>query len=129
MIRRPPRSTRTDTLFPYTTLFRSPVERERREPEVEHPDQADEAGDLHTGGHPDDAGAGSALVDVGRPGVEGHQRHLEPEADEKPGQPGEPEPAVAAHARGEPPRDADKVRCAGGDADEGRRGRGRGTEE
>src|SRR3546814_2675840 len=29
MIRRPPRSTRTDTLFPYTTLFRSP--------EAEHP--------------------------------------------------------------------------------------------
>src|SRR3546814_1523541 len=34
MIRRPPRSTRTDTLFPYTTLFRSgdlaePVTRER----------------------------------------------------------------------------------------------------
>src|SRR3546814_4926314 len=27
MIRRPPRSTRTDTLFPYTTLFRSPVHR------------------------------------------------------------------------------------------------------
>src|SRR3546814_7866583 len=26
MIRRPPRSTRTDTLFPYTTLFRSPRE-------------------------------------------------------------------------------------------------------
>src|SRR3546814_16383269 len=25
MIPRPPRSTRTDTLFPYTTLFRSPV--------------------------------------------------------------------------------------------------------
>src|SRR3546814_1664703 len=39
MIRRPPRSTRTDTLFPYTTLFRSSHElsaastghRERRE--------------------------------------------------------------------------------------------------
>src|SRR3546814_17340993 len=32
MIRRPPRSTRTDTLFPYTTLFRSlaPDERLRR---------------------------------------------------------------------------------------------------
>src|SRR3546814_2073109 len=32
MIRRPPRSTRTDTLFPYTTLFRSclwPAARER----------------------------------------------------------------------------------------------------
>src|SRR3546814_14192817 len=27
MIRRPPRSTRTDTLFPYTTLFRSPAYR------------------------------------------------------------------------------------------------------
>src|SRR3546814_13410101 len=27
MIRRPPRSTRTDTLFPYTTLFRSVVDR------------------------------------------------------------------------------------------------------
>src|SRR3546814_9103194 len=27
MIRRPPRSTRTDTLFPYTTLFRSLVPR------------------------------------------------------------------------------------------------------
>src|SRR3546814_12874416 len=25
MVRRPPRSTRTDTLFPYTTLFRSVV--------------------------------------------------------------------------------------------------------
>src|SRR3546814_9011162 len=25
MIRRPPRSTRTDTLFPYETLFRSPL--------------------------------------------------------------------------------------------------------
>src|SRR3546814_12077806 len=27
MIRRPPRSTRTDTLFPYTTLFRSDKDR------------------------------------------------------------------------------------------------------
>src|SRR3546814_15038020 len=27
MLRRPPRSTRTDTLFPYTTLFRSPPDR------------------------------------------------------------------------------------------------------
>src|SRR3546814_18154085 len=27
MIRRPPRSTRTDTLFPYTTLFRSTLRR------------------------------------------------------------------------------------------------------
>src|SRR3546814_2328258 len=33
MIRRPPRSTRTDTLFPYTTLFRS-VERLSTEAEI-----------------------------------------------------------------------------------------------
>src|SRR3546814_3289846 len=31
MIRRPPRSTRTDTLFPYTTLFRSPPLRRLRQ--------------------------------------------------------------------------------------------------
>src|SRR3546814_988166 len=39
MIRRPPRSTRTDTLFPYTTLFRSfasPERKIRRNPAV-HP--------------------------------------------------------------------------------------------
>src|SRR3546814_10333301 len=29
MIRRPPRSTRTDTLFPYTTLFRSSNRKEK----------------------------------------------------------------------------------------------------
>src|SRR3546814_12812839 len=41
MIRRPPRSTRTDTLFPYTTLFRSlAAERERLQW------QADELGQL-----------------------------------------------------------------------------------
>src|SRR3546814_6244823 len=33
MIRRPPRSTRTDTLFPYTTLFRSP------QGAIRHPDR------------------------------------------------------------------------------------------
>src|SRR3546814_8907139 len=34
MIRRPPRSTRTDTLFPYTTLFRSQAEQGRRKAEA-----------------------------------------------------------------------------------------------
>src|SRR3546814_16645365 len=41
MIRRPPRSTRTDTLFPYTTLFRSlPHDRHamRRHPAGSHTD-------------------------------------------------------------------------------------------
>src|SRR3546814_16662414 len=32
MIRRPPRSTRTDTLFPYTTLFRSALAQGRLAP-------------------------------------------------------------------------------------------------
>src|SRR3546814_17745875 len=31
MIRRPPRSTRTDTLFPYTTLFRSDIQQRKQE--------------------------------------------------------------------------------------------------
>src|SRR3546814_17421685 len=35
MLRRPPRSKRTDTLFPYTTLFRS-LERHRRRKTVGH---------------------------------------------------------------------------------------------
>src|SRR3546814_8053145 len=37
MIRRPPRSTRTDTLFPYTTLFRSHVHRRRVRHHLEPP--------------------------------------------------------------------------------------------
>src|SRR3546814_4152866 len=38
MIRRPPRSTRTDTLFPYTTLFRSAqADVAKREWDAEHP--------------------------------------------------------------------------------------------
>src|SRR3546814_1621002 len=35
MIRRPPRSTRTDTLFPYTTLFRSAISAVTRISEAE----------------------------------------------------------------------------------------------
>src|SRR3546814_3852411 len=36
MIRRPPRSTRTDTLFPYTTLFRSADARRRHGRDAGH---------------------------------------------------------------------------------------------
>src|SRR3546814_16472693 len=43
MIRRPPRSTRTDTLFPYTTLFRSADARGQR---LEEPDVRDRAGQV-----------------------------------------------------------------------------------
>src|SRR3546814_3871770 len=44
MIRRPPRSTRTDTLFPYPTLFRSPQYCARRVPAtVQYADQGQKA--------------------------------------------------------------------------------------
>src|SRR3546814_4381482 len=39
MIRRPPRSTRTDTLFPYTTLFRSTLGQFDADPESFHLEQ------------------------------------------------------------------------------------------
>src|SRR3546814_8751499 len=42
MIRRPPRSTRTDTLFPYTTLFRSQL-RVQAEATIHHSDALAEA--------------------------------------------------------------------------------------
>src|SRR3546814_7219058 len=38
MIRRPPRSTRTDTLFPYTTLFRSLLDGDLDTPQVDGAD-------------------------------------------------------------------------------------------
>src|SRR3546814_3012793 len=56
MIRRPPRSTRTDTLFPYTTLFRS--------------------GGARAGDHAEDP-----LADPQQP-VESDRRRLQPRQDE-----------------------------------------------
>src|SRR3546814_14564293 len=50
MIRRPPRSTRTDTLFPYTTLFRSPTQ---------YPAHADRAA------RPSGTRAGESRFDIG----------------------------------------------------------------
>src|SRR3546814_6417631 len=56
MIRRPPRSTRTDTLFPYTTLFRSQHPHRGFETvtivydgEVEHKDSAGNGGVIGPG--------------------------------------------------------------------------------
>src|SRR3546814_13585388 len=46
MIRRPPRSTRTDTLFPYTTLFRS-LDPLGDHAKVERARHFDDAGDDH----------------------------------------------------------------------------------
>src|SRR3546814_3498949 len=49
MIRRPPRSTRTDTLFPYTTLFRSPQSLQPRSGEVRRPHQGHRKGPRRKG--------------------------------------------------------------------------------
>src|SRR3546814_5876255 len=67
MIRRPPRSTRTDTLFPYTTLFRSArtalatfADRSRREDGGRSPYRTASyrRGYRHRGGRGDRRGAG-----------------------------------------------------------------------
>src|SRR3546814_7140851 len=51
MIRRPPRSTRTDTLFPYTTLFRSPQGGTRRRRRAADR-RAERLGHLNADGYP-----------------------------------------------------------------------------
>src|SRR3546814_6477033 len=63
MIRRPPRSTRTDTLFPYTTLFRSHPGRARADGDVAVGDGRLYRGGGHLDHRPDrgDAGAGARL--------------------------------------------------------------------
>src|SRR3546814_6360399 len=73
MIRRPPRSTRTDTLFPYTTLFRS------RRAGVQGGDDGRGVGKLGLANalHPVAAAARHLAVDaaqtVGKPGVPGDE--------------------------------------------------------
>src|SRR3546814_5226663 len=51
MIRRPPRSTRTDTLFPYTTLFRSVVG-DRAEARAAFDDAVIAPGEIRVAHHP-----------------------------------------------------------------------------
>src|SRR3546814_4426010 len=51
MIRRPPRSTRTDTLFPYTTLFRSDRGRRIHHRGARHPHRVDDADPPARAGH------------------------------------------------------------------------------
>src|SRR3546814_7877053 len=61
-IRRPPRSTRTDTLFPYTTLFRS-----RRGREEGRPRGGRGPGRRRRGGHPRRRGRGQLGDGLRRP--------------------------------------------------------------
>src|SRR3546814_6357680 len=80
MIRRPPRSTRTDTLFPYTTLFRSRAAQERRVGDLRiHPDEGRE--------RPARTRARAAAADA---------RLRAPGADEGRGQ-GQPDPRSEEH--------------------------------
>src|SRR3546814_1149341 len=61
MIRRPPRSTRTDTLFPYTTLFRSrPGNQLGRGVECRRRGPGRSARDVGPNRHRIDVGGGSA---------------------------------------------------------------------
>src|SRR3546814_19483588 len=90
MIRRPPRSTRTDTLFPYTTLFRS---------------TADEAGQQH---HRQDIGQRLDELHRDRPDDRPHHalqadRHGIEEAEHQAGQHRRPRTPLAAEEPG--PRD------------------------
>src|SRR3546814_8329187 len=69
MIRRPPRSTRTDTLFPYTTLFRSAADiGKEADADLRHGQQGAVAGDAMAAVHRDaDPAAHGDAVD---------QRHI-----------------------------------------------------
>src|SRR3546814_20877435 len=68
MIRRPPRSTRTDTLFPYTALFRSSEHLLVLDPNADQRGDAEEAAvvELLVGGAP----VGQAIVLAEQQGVE-----------------------------------------------------------
>src|SRR3546814_2444730 len=75
MIRRPPRSTRTDTLFPYTTLFRSVPERQLRH---DQPGTARLHGRAPGAGGRYEAGIGAEAGDEA-PGVQPRRRDLRSE--------------------------------------------------
>src|SRR3546814_13363482 len=63
MIRRPPRSTRTDTLFPYTTLFRSTIGFRQRADDAEVERDETRIVDL-AGVDPDIAGVGVGMEKI-----------------------------------------------------------------
>src|SRR3546814_6812872 len=72
MLRRPPRSTRTDTLFPYTTLFRSigraaPIPTERQDDDEK--EAAQQAAHDPLAGPQPDLQAGAPGDSDGRPGA------------------------------------------------------------
>src|SRR3546814_6359501 len=83
MIRRPPRSTRTDTLFPYTTLFRS-LDHRHREREDQGAERFADAVRDHLG-MMDRRDDGAREDEGDDPGVERHRkaRHRGEEAEDR----------------------------------------------
>src|SRR3546814_5512360 len=78
MIRRPPRSTRTDTPFPYTTLFRSRPFRPRRRADTRAVDDARRRRDRTARlPHPTDGAALCAAPHDGRERSEEHTSELQ----------------------------------------------------
>src|SRR3546814_12668298 len=65
MVRRPPRSTRTDTLFPYTTLFRSSAQGTADRAARAAPLDAQYVGNGGAGGRPDGGIAGDLAESAG----------------------------------------------------------------
>src|SRR3546814_4213516 len=89
MRRRPPRSTRTDTLFPYTTLFRSPGEQLRHPGVVGEGDVVEHDAGQRGGGQQQTAGDqhGAAVADdapeeAGDDGAEQRQQDDELRSEE-----------------------------------------------
>src|SRR3546814_14352815 len=76
MIRRPPRSTRTDTLFPYTTLFRSVVGHEVRGADILAIAAIVGEADATRRDMAQEAGGAAAMLHIG-PAVGGDARHIE----------------------------------------------------
>src|SRR3546814_11707680 len=76
MIRRPPRSTRTYTLFPYTTLFRSRQIAAGQRKTPEH--QQDQYDDADKGKH-----AGSTPIEAGGPGKQAGVLRINGSANER----------------------------------------------
>src|SRR3546814_10725154 len=75
MIRRPPRSTRTDTLFPYTTLFRSHLRRPARRTAARgRPGAPDHGGGQPSARAGDPCGRGAVAGDAERAGPDRRQR-------------------------------------------------------
>src|SRR3546814_2254919 len=86
MIRRPPGSTRTDTLFPYTTLFRSAAEAEihhRDTVERQHRPDGEHGEALEAAVGHDPGGGGRARLQAAAGSLSAHLRRARPERSEE----------------------------------------------